>query len=457
VTALAALAMLLRLPHLGRGLAEDELNTAVYLVAARSVVTILTSALAFNNHIEYSLLARVFEGVLGRSEWSLRLPALLFGLATLPALWLFSRDLVGRGVALAAVAVLAVSPAHIVESISARGYSGLILFTLLSSYFFLRLRRRANRREACLYVVTSVLGIYVHLYAASVTIIQLLLVVAEPDVRSSVRHPRASTVSASSRALLACFGVIAAAAGILYLPAARSFLTTLVDRGTGQPDPWLPWQMLQRLAGIDSPLAVVILMIGSVIGLWALATYKRSAAIYLSLLLLLPMAATFVARPYDVYARFFLYWLPYFVLFATLGGWTVWQWASTRQRYWTRVLVALGVGYVLYAWAVGWRTYLPDPGYREASTLAQAGADESIGLCAIGAEADAWQYYFARPLVLPQSIAQLLEFSRNYREVRCVQYDAPWQGPEQTELAQFLSQHGEREQIKDRLLYTFGN
>src|SRR5262249_27494748 len=138
-------------------------------------------------------------------------------------------------------------------------------------------------------------------------------------------------------------------------------------------------------------------------------------------------------------------------------GWTAWQWASMRRPNWTRPVIALGVACVLYSWAVGWRTYLPDPGYREASAAAQAGADESVGLCAIGAEADAWQYYFDRPLALPQSVAKLLEFSRNYREVRCVQYDAPWQGPEQTELARFLSQHGSSERVKDRLVYAFNN
>jgi len=455
VAALTALALFTRLPYLTRGLAEDELNTAVYLVGAKSITTILTTAFSFNNHIAYSLLARLFEQVLGRSEWSLRLPAFLFGLTSLPAFWLFSRDLVGPRVALVAVALLAVSPAHIVASISARGYSGLILFTLLSSYFFLRLRQRPDRRDAWLFVASSVLGIYMHLYAACVTIVQILLVVAEPDVPGRARRPGEPRVNATSRTLLECFSGIATASTILYMPAAQSFLTTLADRGNGQPNPWLAWQVLQRLAGVDSPVAMLVLALAVVIGLYTLAARQPDATKYLVLLLLAPIAAMLLSRPYDLYARFFLYWLPFFVLLATLGGCSAWEWAATRQFGWTRPLVTMGSACVLYAWAVGWQTWMPDPGYREASAAALAGADESVGLCAIGAEADAWQYYFDRPLALPQSLPQLLDFSRGYREVRCVQYDAPWQGPEQTELARFLSEYGSREQVKQRLVYIF--
>jgi hypothetical protein len=179
---------------------------------------------------------------------------------------------------------------------------------------------------------------------------------------------------------------------------------------------------------------------------------------YMVVLLLLPISAMMVIRPYDLYARFFLYWLPYAAMLAALGARVACQWAAACQPWWVahgvRVASGLSALVILCAW-VGWRTWWPDPGYRDASAAALTGADQSVGLCAFGAEADAWQYYFDKPLFLPHSLRELQDFSQRYAEVRCVQYDAAWQGPEQTEIARFLSEHGARLRVKERLVYRF--
>jgi len=100
-------ALLCRLYPLNRGLGQDELYTAVHFVEVRSLWKTIFSNDAFNNHIGYSLMARFSEGLLGRSEWALRLPALLLGMATLYIFFVFGRSILGHIPALLGTLVLA--------------------------------------------------------------------------------------------------------------------------------------------------------------------------------------------------------------------------------------------------------------------------------------------------------------------------------------------------------------
>src|SRR5262249_23030830 len=144
-------ALLCRLYPLNRGLGQDELYTAVHFVEVRSLWKTLFSNDAFNNHIGYSLMARFSEELLGRSEWALRLPALLLGMATLYIFFAFGRSILGYIPALLATLLLALSPSHIVWSVEARGYSAMIFSTLLSSHLYFKLLRRPVRRDAVLF------------------------------------------------------------------------------------------------------------------------------------------------------------------------------------------------------------------------------------------------------------------------------------------------------------------
>src|SRR6266496_3392494 len=89
LSAILVLALLLRIPTMGRGLGEDELETVFYAVDTNSIWQTMSSSLSFNNHIGYSLLARFSRALFGQSEWAFRLPALLFGLASLYIFWIF--------------------------------------------------------------------------------------------------------------------------------------------------------------------------------------------------------------------------------------------------------------------------------------------------------------------------------------------------------------------------------
>ena len=72
----------------------------------------------------------------------------LFGLASILALYLFGRQVTSASESLLAAALLTFSYHHVWFSQNARGYTGLLFWTLLSSWLLLRaLRNGAARRN----------------------------------------------------------------------------------------------------------------------------------------------------------------------------------------------------------------------------------------------------------------------------------------------------------------------
>ena len=94
---------------------------------------------------------------LGDSETLLRLPSALLGIASLPLLYRLGRSLAGAREGLVAMALLAVSPFHVMYSQEARSYSLLFFLCLLSLNLLVAVRRRPGDRHrwAALAAVTA--------------------------------------------------------------------------------------------------------------------------------------------------------------------------------------------------------------------------------------------------------------------------------------------------------------
>jgi mannosyltransferase len=121
------IATLMRFYKLGEwGFWIDEAFTLSYV---RTRLHELWSPLSFR-------LIGLTVGVLGVSDWSARVAPALIGVITLPAVYFPSRKLFGPGVALLAVALIAVSPWHLHWSQNARFYSALLLFYTMGAFAF---------------------------------------------------------------------------------------------------------------------------------------------------------------------------------------------------------------------------------------------------------------------------------------------------------------------------------
>ena len=167
LAALVLAATVLRVLALNQQLWFDEIVTL--LDSARHPVSrIVTQYAGQNQHMLYSLLAHISIRIFGEQPWVLRLPATLFGVASVPALYFFARLVTTNREALLASALMTVNYQHIWFSQNARGYTGMLFWTLLTSIFFIRCAGNGNRRDSILYGISAALGIYTHLMMACV-------------------------------------------------------------------------------------------------------------------------------------------------------------------------------------------------------------------------------------------------------------------------------------------------
>jgi mannosyltransferase len=162
LSAITLVGAVLRVVGLNRGLWWDEIYMLVVSIR-RPLSQIITIFPGDNQHPLYSILARLSLVAFGEHVWTLRLPAMLFGVAAIPALYLLASTVAPRAEALAASAFLAVSYHHVWFSQNARGYSGLALFAILTTYFLLRGYQTNRRGFYIAYSVASALGVYTHL------------------------------------------------------------------------------------------------------------------------------------------------------------------------------------------------------------------------------------------------------------------------------------------------------
>lgn len=111
---------------------DEAYSWLVY--ASVSYADVFTTYDLPNNHILHSALMRLAsQAFAGQSEWMLRTPALLAGVAAIPVTAGLAMAALGSPVAGAVAAwCLALHPSHIAYSQSARGYSMLVLFAAVS-------------------------------------------------------------------------------------------------------------------------------------------------------------------------------------------------------------------------------------------------------------------------------------------------------------------------------------
>ena len=152
-------ALALRLMLVNQPVQYDEAYTFIHY-ASKSLTTILANYSAPNNHIFHTLLVALAYHLLGAGLWTLRLPALLAGVLTVPAAYVAARRFFTRHQALAAAAVLAVTPVFIEYSANGRGYTLVILFSLLLANFAGILVERQTTPALIAYGLTAALGFF---------------------------------------------------------------------------------------------------------------------------------------------------------------------------------------------------------------------------------------------------------------------------------------------------------
>lgn len=161
VVAILFVGIVLRVHGLDQGLWYDEITAYVKYVRM-PIGTLLTTYDSENQHFLYTLFAHACIAWFGDSSWAVRVPAVIFGVGSLLGVYLVGRHLLSEHEALLATALLVFSYHHIWFSQNARGYTGVMFFTMMATWVFLRGLRENTVKWWCWYAVAAAAGVFVH-------------------------------------------------------------------------------------------------------------------------------------------------------------------------------------------------------------------------------------------------------------------------------------------------------
>jgi 4-amino-4-deoxy-L-arabinose transferase-like glycosyltransferase len=166
VVLLTAAAFVLRVSGLGQSLYGDEIFTHD-LVSGAGLTSLLSGV--HNTSITpplHYVLAWLFAHFGDDRVW-IRVPSLLAGTATVPALWALGKRTVGRPAALAGAALAAIGPFAIFYGQEARAYALVVLLVTLAALGLVRALEGPGRRwDWALFAVSSCAALYSHYTSA---------------------------------------------------------------------------------------------------------------------------------------------------------------------------------------------------------------------------------------------------------------------------------------------------
>ncbi len=169
------LSLVLRLYQLNSDLWIDEVLTLVNYVRL-PVGAVWANFEDDNQHLLFSLLARVSVVMFGESAWSLRLPAMLAGIASIALTGVLALKLFGVRVAVLSAMLLCVSWHHIWYSQNARGYTLLLCGTVLATWCLLRALETGSWRAWLGYAAAVALSVMAHLTGVFIAIAHAIVV-----------------------------------------------------------------------------------------------------------------------------------------------------------------------------------------------------------------------------------------------------------------------------------------
>ena len=303
----------LRFYRLDTDLWIDEIGSWQY-ASSVTIAELFRTFSSPNQHLMNSLLERLSVSVLGEHDWTIRLPAALFGIATVPAMYWLARPIMRGWQSLAVAFLTAVSYHHIWFSQNGRGYSGYLLFSVISTGVLWRLIHDARRRWIALYAVSAVLALSSLVIAAFVVVAHVLL---SAFLVLRLRH-RGEAFAPLLRRLLWAFGIGGVISLGIYGPTAIELLrvvgTAYVREGTGFRPISLEF-LRETMRGLGAGFGRLAL-VGAVpflvlVAIGTLSLMRRGWLVVLSFVLALGMmAVVVVAAGWLTSPRFFVLVVP---------------------------------------------------------------------------------------------------------------------------------------------------
>lgn len=154
---IVAVGLVVRLAYMTQPMRIDESWTFMVFVR-NGLGAVLSDYSSTNNHILNSLLILMSTGIFGDSPQAIRLPALFFGLLTMPLVFLVGAKAYNTSAGLLAAAFVAGSSIMIEYSSNGRGYTAIDAAFLLLLLLGLYLRKHDSRAAWIGFAVCAALG-----------------------------------------------------------------------------------------------------------------------------------------------------------------------------------------------------------------------------------------------------------------------------------------------------------
>jgi uncharacterized membrane protein len=362
------LATLLRIYRLGDGLWFDEIITYINYgnLPFKEIATTFNSE---NNHVLYSLFAHASLLIFGQSGWALRLPAVIFGVGSLFALFLLGRLVANRREALLAVLFLSVSYHHIWFSQNARGYTALLFWTILSTYFLIRSLNENRNGLWVVYGLTAALGMYTHLTMSFILAGQFLGALFQTmRGRSSNGWQKWQGVVIG----FTCAGFITL---LLYLPLAGKISSAMDATLTGVPAIWNSpvWTILETLKGLRLGYSQAIILVSALsLLITGVIDYFQTKPVLILVFLLPPLIGSVItlAFGHPLWQRFFFFTVGFVSLVVVRGAMVFAKLATSRYKFSPKVAQSLGtllcLGIILASMSSLRNVYGPKQDYESA-------------------------------------------------------------------------------------------
>lgn len=413
---LTIIALGLRLFRLNTDLWFDEILMVLDFIR-QPFGEMLTSFPSKNQHLLYSILAHTSVQWFGESAWAVRLPSVLFGVASVWALFWFGRHVFDRRVALLGSILLTFSYHHIWFSQNARGYMGLMLFTTLASWLWLEAWERGFGWWIA-YAVAAAVGAWVHMTMIFVVAAHGLLYLAWlafPKLFGARRRLEGKQRFYPFLAWALC-GTLTLQVYALALP---EFFQTGIHE-VSEPSEWVSlwWLVTESLRSLQLGFsAIVVLLAGGLtvcVGAWGLL--RRDLMALCSMILPPVFAGTVTLLwSHNFWPRLFFFAMGFGLLIAVNGALNLPQllrWFVPAERLPDRWLatagVALAVLMIVASTATVPRCFaLPKQNYSGARDFVESNRHQGDAVVAVGLAGVAYGKYFAPQWSAAQTQSEL--------------------------------------------------
>ena len=399
LAAILLLALVLRLVGLNAPLWYDEILTVD--THLRLPWSGMVQSYSMNHHYFFDLQAKAVMDVFGEAAWTARLPAMLFGLATIVAVWVLARDVATPVVAHVTALLLALSYHQIWFSQNARGYTELAFWSTLGLVFFLRGLRDPRPGLWLGFGLTLAAATYTHLtgafFFAALGAVWLLALVRGGGDRRLVWMPLIGAVLGLALTLLAYAPLIPSLGDTV----AAVGDTSAIDVMQEYQNPL--WTALEAVrTGIGSGGALVGLVAVLVLGLsvtgGVVAARKEPWFAPAVLLHIVLTVAVLMVLGMRIWPRFFFADIGFLMMLIVLGVQAVCAFVARligRQGWAQGAFAAAVVAMVLVSGAMAARNYqAPKQNLAGAVALVEAIRQPGERVYAVGPAATAFTGYF---------------------------------------------------------------